>query len=96
MQEKEEQEKEEVLQAVEEEEKREAERKHEGEEQKRWQAEATLEAECILRKQGWWMDKSVEEFWWHQQREEKQKEVDTEKRGNCLGCQTWGIDCIRE
>ena len=70
-QEKEEHEREEaLLQAVEEEEKR--------------QVEAALEAEQEYRAQGWRLDESLEEFWWHQWREEKRKEVDMEDQGPCL------------
>ena len=46
--------------------------------------EAALEVERELQEQGWRIDESLEEFWWHQQREEKQKEVDTEDREACL------------
>ena len=85
-----------ILQAVEEEEKREAERKQQEEEERKQQVEATLEAERELREQGWQLDESLEEFWQHQQREEKQREVDTEDRGPCLGCQSRKVECIWE
>ena len=85
-----------MLRAAEEEEKREAERKQwEEEERKRW-AEAALEAERELREQGWRLDKLLEEFWQHRQREEKRKEVDTEDQGPCLGCQSRKMECIWE
>ena len=76
---------------MEEEERQEAERKQwEEEERKRW-AEAALEAERELREQGWWLDKLLEEFQRCQRRE-----VDTEDRGPCLGCQSRKMECIRE
>ena len=88
--EREEQEKEEVLLwAAEEEEEQEAERK-----QRR--AEAACEAEQELREQGWRLDESLEEFWQHQWREEKQREVDVEDWGPCLGCQSRKIDCVHK
>ena len=61
------------------------ERKQQEEEERKRRAEAALEAEWELREQGWRLDESLEEFWWHQQREEKQKEVDMEDQGPCLG-----------
>ena len=57
--------------------------------------EATLEVEWELREQGWQLDESLE-FRWCQWREEKQKEVDTEDWGPCLGCWSRKIDCVRE
>ena len=70
-------------------------KQREEEERKRW-AEATLEAERELREQGWWLDESLEEFQQCQWREEKQKEVDTEDWGPCLGCQSRKMECIQE
>ena len=58
--------------------------------------EAALEVEQELREQGWRLDESLEEFWQHQQREEKRKELDTEDQGPCLGCWSRKIDCVRE
>ena len=81
---------------VEEEEKREVERKQQEEEERKRRAEAALEAEWELREQGWWLDESLEEFQQHQQREEKQREVDTEDQGPCLGCWLRKMECIRE
>ena len=49
-----------------------------------------------LREQGWQLDQLLEEFWQCQRREEKQKEVDTEDWGPCLGCQLRKMECIRE
>ena len=96
-QEREEREKEEaLLWAAEEEERQEVERIQQEEEEKRWSAEATLAAEKEYREQGWQIDKSLEEFWQCQQREEKQMEVDMEDRGPCLGCRSRKIDCIWE
>ena len=46
--------------------------------------EATLEVEQELREQGWRLDESLEEFWWRQWREEKQREVDMEDQGHAL------------
>ena len=83
-----------MLWAVEEEEKWEVERKRQEEEEKRQQAEAALEAEREYREQGWQIDKSLEEFQWHQWREEKWKEVDTEDWGPCFGYQSRWIDCV--
>ena len=74
-----------LLQAVEEEEKQEAERKGQEEEEKQWRVEAAIAAEKEYWEQGWRMDESLEEFRWHQQREEKQKEVDMEDLGR-IGC----------
>ena len=85
-----------LLQAAEEEEKREVERKQQEEEERKRRAEAALEAEWELREQGWQLDKSLEEFWWCQQREEKWKEVDMEDWGPCLGCQSRKMECIQE
>ena len=70
-------------------------KQQEEEERKRW-AEATLEAEQELREQGWQLDESLEEFWRHQWREEKQKEVDMEDWGPCLGCWSRKMECIWE
>ena len=84
------------MRAAEEEEKREAERKQWEEEERKWQAEAALEAERELREQGWRLDESLEEFWQHKRREEKWKEVDMEDRGPCLGCQSRKVECIWE
>ena len=84
-----------MLQAAEEEDEWEAERKQ-WEEEKQRQAEAAQEAEWELREQGRRLDESLEEFWWRQQREEKQKEVDTEDRGPCLGCWSRKMECIQE
>ena len=96
-QEKEECEREEaLLRAAEEEEKREAERKQQEEEERKRRVEAALEVEQELREQGWRLDESLEEFWQCQRRKEKRKEVDTEDRGPCLGCQSRKIDCIWE
>ena len=81
---------------AEEEEKREVERKQWEEEDRKWRAEAALEVEQELREQGWQLDKSLEEFWQHQQREEKLKEVDMEDQGPCLGCQSRKMECIQE
>ena len=93
--EREEWEKEEVLLlAAEEEEEQEAERKHQEEEEKQWRVEAAWEAEREYRAQGWRFDESLEEFQWHKWREEKQREVDTEDQGPCLGCQSRKIDCV--
>ena len=72
------------------------ERKQWEEEERKWRAEAALEAERELREQGWQLDKSLEEFWQRQWREEKQKEVDTEDWGPCLGCQSRKMECIQE
>ena len=58
--------------------------------------EAALEVERELREQGWRLDKLLEEFRWHQWREEKQKEVDMEERGPCLGCQSRKMEYIWE
>ena len=66
------------------------------EEERKQRAEATLEAERELREQGWRLDKSLEEFWQCQWREEKQKEVDMEDQGPCLGCWSRKMECIRE
>ena len=66
------------------------ERKQQEEEERKRQAEQEL------REQGWQLDESLEEFWWHQWREEKQREVDTEDRGPCLGCQSRKVECIWE
>ena len=49
-----------------------------------------------LREQGWRLDESLEEFWWHQWREEKWREVDAEDQGPCLGCRSRKIDCVWE
>ena len=76
---------------AEEEEKREVERKQQEEEERKWWAEATLEVEQELREQGWRLDKSLEEF-----RRCQRREVDTEDRGPCLGCQSRKMECIRE
>ena len=73
---------------AEEEEKREVERKQQEEEERKWWAEAALEVEWELREQGWRLDESLEEFWQCQRREEKQKEVDMEDWGPCLGCRS--------
>ena len=81
---------------AEEEEKREVERKQWEEEERKRRAEAALEAERELREQGWQLDESLEKFWRHQQREEKQREVDMEDWGPCLGCRSRKIDCVRE
>ena len=54
--------------------------------------EATLE----LREQRWQIEELLEEFRWHQQREEKRKEVDMEDWGACLGCWSRRIDCVWE
>ena len=95
--EREEREKEEaLLWAVEEEEEQEAERKRQEEEEKQRWAEAAWEVEQEYRAQGWRFDESLEEFQWCQWREEKQREVDTEDWGPCLGCQSRKIDCVRE
>ena len=51
---------------MEEEEKWEVERKQWEEEERKWQVEAALEVEQELREQGWRLDESLEEFWWHQ------------------------------
>ena len=84
------------MRAVEEEEKREVERKQrEEEERKRW-VEAALEVEWELREQGWWLYELLEEFRRCQWREEKRKEVDMEDRGPCLGCRLRKMECIRE
>ena len=56
--------------------------------------EAAQEAEWEYRAQGWRFDELLEEFWRHQQREEKQREVDTKDWGPCLGCQSRKIDCV--
>ena len=94
--EKEEHEREEaLLRAVEEEEKQEVERKQWEEEEKKRRAEAALEAEREYRAQGWRLDESLEEFWQHQWREEKWREVDTEDWGPCLGCWSRKIECVR-
>ena len=85
-----------LLRVAEEEEKQEAERKQQEEEERKWQAEATLEVERELWEQGWQLDELLEEFWQHQLREEKQKEVDMEVQGPCLGCQSRKIECVRE
>ena len=85
-----------LLRATEEEQKREAERRQQEEEERKRRVEATLEAERELREQRWRLDESLEEFWWCQRREEKQKEVDMEDRGPCLGCQSRKIDCVWE
>ena len=53
-------------------------------------------AEQELREQGWRLDESLEEFQWHQQREEKWREVDVEDQGPCLGCRSRKIDCVWE
>ena len=53
-------------------------------------------AEQELREQGWRLDESLEEFQWHQQREEKWREVDAEDWGPCLGCRSRKIDCVWE
>ena len=66
------------------------------EEERKRQAEATLEAEQELREQGWRLEELLEEFQWSQRREEKQKEVDTEDQGPCLGCRSRKIDCVWE
>ena len=93
--EREEQEKEEaLLQAAEEEERQEVERKWQEEEEKQQQAEATLAAVKEYREQGWRINESLEEFWRHQWREEKQREVDAEDWGPCLGCRSRKIDCV--
>ena len=42
------------------------------------------------REQGWRIDKSLEEFRWHQWREEKQREVDAEDRGPDTGMRRKG------
>ena len=55
-----------------------------------------LEAEQELREQGWRLDESLEEFQWHQWREEKRREVNTEDQGPCLGCRSRKMECIRE
>ena len=83
-----------LLQAAEEEEEQEVERKHQEEEEKQWWVEAAQEAEWEYRAQGWRFDELLEEFWRHQQREEKQREVDTKDWGPCLGCQSRKIDCV--
>ena len=81
---------------MEEEEKQEAERKQWEEEERKQQTEATLGAEWELREQGWRLDESLEEFQRCQRREEKQREVDLEDWGLCLGCWSRKIDCIQE
>ena len=81
---------------MEEEEKWEVERKQQEEEERKRQAEATLEVEQELREQGWQLEESLEEFWQHQYREEKQRKVDMEDRGPCLGCQSRKVECIWE
>ena len=58
--------------------------------------EATQEVEQEYREQGWRLDESLEEFWQRQWREGKQREVDTEDWGPCLGCQSRKIECVRE
>ena len=83
-----------LLRAAEEEEKQEVERKQREEEERKQRAEATLKAEQELREQGWRLDESLEEFWQHQQREEKWREVDMEDRGPCLGCRSRKVECI--
>ena len=85
-----------LLWAAEEEEEQEVERKQQEEEEKQQRAEAALEVEQEYREQGWRLDELLEEFRWRQQREEKQREVDTEDQGPCLGCQSRKIDCVRE
>ena len=96
-QEKEECKREEVLlQAAEEEEKQEAERKQWEEEERKQRAEATLEVERELQEQGWRLDELLEEFQWHQRKEEKQNEMDTEDQGPCLGCRSRKIECVQE
>ena len=85
-----------LLRAAEEEEKQEAERKQREEEERKWWVEATLKAEQELREQGWQLDESLEEFRQCQRREEKQREVDMEDWGPCLGCWSRKIDCIWE
>ena len=52
--------------------------------------------EWELREQGWRLEESLEEFRWCQRREEKQKEVDIEDRGPCLGCRSRKIECVWE
>ena len=69
-------------------------REKEAEEEKHQRAEAMLKAEQMLRDQGWWMDKSLEEFWQCQWREEKGKEVDRSEKGDCLGCWARGMECV--
>ena len=46
--------------------------------------EAAREAEQELREQGWRLDESLEEFQWHQQREEKQRRWMWKTRGHAL------------
>ena len=81
---------------MEEEEKREAERKQWEEEERKQRAETALEAEQELREQGWQLDESLEEFQQHQRREEKWKEVDMEDQGPCLGCWSRKVECVWE
>ena len=81
---------------MEEEEKREVERKQREEEERKWQAEAALKVEQEFREQGWQLDESREEFRWRQRRAEKWREVDTEDRGPCLGCRLGKMECIWE
>ena len=85
-----------LLRAAEEEEKQEAERKQWEKEERKRRAEATPEADQELREQGWQLDELLEEFWQHQRREEKWKEVDMEDQVPCLGCQSRKMVCIRE
>ena len=66
------------------------------EEEETWQVEAALEVEQEYRAQGWRLDELLEEFQWHQRREKKQKEVDMEDQGPCLGCWSRKMECIRE
>ena len=72
------------------------ERKQREEEERKRRVEATLEVEWELREQGWRLDEPLEEFQRCQWREEKQKEVDTEDRGPCLGCWSRKMECIQE
>ena len=81
------------MRAVEEEEKREVERKQREEETA---SGGRLEVERELREQGWRLDESLEEFRQCQQREEKWKEVDMEDQGPCLGCRSRKMECIWE
>ena len=83
-------------QQEEEEERQEVERKRREEEEKQQRVEAALAVEKELREQGWRLDESLEEFWWHQQREEKWREVDVEDWGPCLDCWSRKIDCVQE
>ena len=66
------------------------------EEERKWWAEAALEAEQELREQGWQLDESLEELWQRQWREQKWREVDMEDWGPCLGCQSRKMECIQE